>query len=44
MSGAIPPFPNALSWRVAQLKLRDKFTFTFYIASEIFVSSEVLLL
>jgi len=28
MSGAIPPVPNKLSWRGAQLKHRDTFTFT----------------
>jgi hypothetical protein len=28
MSGAIPPFPNTPSWRGAQLKHRDNFTFT----------------
>jgi hypothetical protein len=30
MSGAIPPLPNTPSRRGAQLKHRDKFTFTFY--------------
>jgi hypothetical protein len=29
-SGAIPPLPNTPSWRGAQLKHRDNFTFTFY--------------
>jgi hypothetical protein len=29
MSGAIPPLPNTPSWRGAQLKHRDNFTFTF---------------
>jgi hypothetical protein len=29
MSGAIPPLPNMPSWRCAQLKHRDRFTFTF---------------
>jgi len=28
MRGAIPPLPNMLSWRGAQLKHRDSFTFT----------------
>jgi hypothetical protein len=27
MSGAIPPFPNTLSWRGAQLKPKDNVTF-----------------
>jgi len=27
MSGAIPPLPNTPSWRGAQLKHRDNFTF-----------------
>jgi len=27
MSGAIPPLPNMPSWRGAQLKHRDNFTF-----------------
>jgi hypothetical protein len=31
MRGAIPPLPNTPSWRGAQLKHRDKLTFTFYI-------------
>jgi hypothetical protein len=30
MSGAIPPLPNKPSWRGAQLKHRDNFTFTFF--------------
>jgi hypothetical protein len=30
MRGAIPPLPNTPSWRGAQLKHRDNFTFTFY--------------
>jgi hypothetical protein len=29
MSGAILPLPNTSSWRDAQLKHRDNFTFTF---------------
>jgi hypothetical protein len=29
MSEAIPPLPNTPSWRGAQLKHRDNFTFTF---------------
>jgi len=29
MSGAIPPLPNEPSWRGAQLKRRDNFTFNF---------------
>jgi hypothetical protein len=29
MIGAIPPLPNTPSWRGAQLKDRDNFTFTF---------------
>jgi hypothetical protein len=29
MNGAIPPLPNTPSWRGAQLKHRDIFTFTF---------------
>jgi hypothetical protein len=29
MRGAIPPVPNMISWRGAQLKHRDNFTFTF---------------
>jgi hypothetical protein len=29
MIGAIPPLPNMPSWRGAQLKHRDNFTFTF---------------
>jgi hypothetical protein len=29
MYGAIPPLPNTLSWRGAQLKHRDNFNFTF---------------
>jgi hypothetical protein len=29
MSGAIPPLPSTSSWRSAQLKRRDNFTFTF---------------
>jgi hypothetical protein len=29
MRGAIPPLPNTPSWRCAQLKQRDNFTFTF---------------
>jgi len=29
MRGAIPPLPNTHSWRGAQLKHRDSFTFTF---------------
>jgi hypothetical protein len=28
MSGAIPPLPNTPSWRGAQLKHTDNFTFT----------------
>jgi hypothetical protein len=31
MSSAIPPLPNTPSWRRAQLKQRDNFTFTFNI-------------
>jgi hypothetical protein len=31
MSGAIPPLPQYTSWRGAQLKHRDNFTFTFYL-------------
>jgi hypothetical protein len=31
MSGAIPPLPNKPSWRGAQLKHRDNFTFTFIV-------------
>jgi hypothetical protein len=27
MSGAVPPFPNTASWRGAELKHRDNFTF-----------------
>jgi hypothetical protein len=30
MSGAIPPLPNMPSWRGAQLKHRDNFTFYLY--------------
>jgi hypothetical protein len=30
MSGAIPPLPNKPSWRSAQLKHRDNFTFYYY--------------
>jgi hypothetical protein len=30
MSGAVPPLPNTLPWRGAQLKHRHNFTFTFY--------------
>jgi hypothetical protein len=33
MSGAIPPLPNTSSWRAAQSKHRDSFTFTFYLWS-----------
>jgi hypothetical protein len=29
MRGAIPPLPTTPSWRGAQLKHRDNFTFTF---------------
>jgi len=29
MYGAIPPVPNTHSWRGAQLKHRDNFTFTY---------------
>jgi hypothetical protein len=29
MNGAIPQLPNSPSWRGAQLKHRDNFTFTF---------------
>jgi hypothetical protein len=29
MSGAIPPLPDSPSWRGAQLKHSDNFTFTF---------------
>jgi hypothetical protein len=29
MSGSIPPIPNTPSWRGAQLKHRDNFTFTY---------------
>jgi hypothetical protein len=29
MSGDIPPLPNTPSWRGAQLKDRDSFSFTF---------------
>jgi len=29
MSGTIPPVPNTPSWRGAQLKHRDNFTFTY---------------
>jgi hypothetical protein len=29
MSGAVPPFPNTPSWRGAQLKRRDNFTYNF---------------
>jgi len=29
MRGAIPPHPNTPSWRGAQLKHRNNFTFTF---------------
>jgi len=35
MSGAISPFPNTPSWRGAQLKHRDNFTFTFTIYTSI---------
>jgi hypothetical protein len=38
MSGAIPPFPNTPSWRGAQLKHRDNFTFAFTFT--IFVKAE----
>jgi hypothetical protein len=31
MNGAIPPLPNTPSWRGAQLKHRDNFTFHFYL-------------
>jgi hypothetical protein len=34
MSGAIPPLPNTPSWRGAQLKHRDNFTFYREICSE----------
>jgi hypothetical protein len=30
MSGAIPPLPNTPSWRGAQFKHRDNFTFYLY--------------
>jgi hypothetical protein len=33
MSGAIPRLPNTPSWRGAQLKHRDNFTFTFFFCS-----------
>jgi hypothetical protein len=29
MRGAIPPLPNTPSWRGAQFRYRDNFTFTF---------------
>jgi hypothetical protein len=31
MSGAIPPLPYTPSWRGAQLKHRENFTFTFFL-------------
>jgi hypothetical protein len=31
MSGAIPPLPNASSWRRCLVKHRDNFTFAFYL-------------
>jgi hypothetical protein len=44
MSGAIPPLPNTPSWRGAQLKHRDNFTFTFkHIYFELTPWSRVLL-
>jgi hypothetical protein len=34
MRGAIPSLPNTPSWRGAQLKHRDNFTFTFALLHE----------
>jgi hypothetical protein len=34
MIGAIPPLPNTSSWRGAQLKHRDNFTFTLHLIYE----------
>jgi hypothetical protein len=34
MSGAVPPFPNTPTWRGAQLKHRDNFTFYLYLTCE----------
>jgi hypothetical protein len=42
MSGAIPPFPNTPSWRGAQLKHRDSFTFTFTLGLNIVLISGML--
>jgi hypothetical protein len=36
MSVAIPPLPNMPSWRGAQLKHRDNFTFAFIFTLHIF--------
>jgi hypothetical protein len=51
MSGAITPLPNTPSWRGAQLKHRDNFTFTpnpkeltVLICSVILLSKNVLLI
>jgi hypothetical protein len=35
MSGAIPPLPNTPSWRCAQLKRRDNFTFTLLVITTV---------
>jgi len=32
MRGAVPPLPHTPSWRGAQLKHRDNFTFTLYVS------------
>jgi hypothetical protein len=43
MIGAIPPLPHTPSWRGAQLKHRDNFTFAFVLPSTDFPSSYFLL-
>jgi hypothetical protein len=40
MREAIPPLPNTPSWRGAQLKHRDNFTFTFTISFKQFQDRE----
>jgi len=39
MRGAVPPLPNTLSWRGAELKHRDNFTF--YLIYAIFISMKL---
>jgi hypothetical protein len=41
MSGAIPPLPNTPSWRFAQLKHRDNFTFTLCLQGDIHPCADI---